>query len=138
MLDDNDKALIEHAKEIIKSRYKEDWHVVGSALRLKDGRVYTGVHLEAYIGRIAVCAEAVALGRAFTEAGNSQIDTIVAVRHPSPNEESQEIKVVSPCGMCRELISDYSSDAMVIIPDKDGKLSKVSIAALLPQKYVRG
>ncbi len=67
-------------------------------MRTRDGRIFTGVNLDAYLGRMAVCAEAVALGRAITEGGETGIDTIVAVRHPAPHEPDQTIAVVSPCG----------------------------------------
>ena len=40
-------------------------------MRTRDGRIYTGVNLDAYLGRMAVCAEAVALGRAVTERGET-------------------------------------------------------------------
>ena len=69
---------------------------------------------------MAVCAEAVALGRAVTEVGETGIDTIVAVRHPEPGEADQVIAVVSPCGSCRELIWDYDRDARVIVPGPGG------------------
>ena len=58
-------------------------------MRTRDGRIVTGVNLDAYLGRMAVCAEASALGRSVTEAGEFGIDTIVAVRHPSPHEADQ-------------------------------------------------
>ena len=112
------------------------WQEVGAALRTRDGRIYTGVNLDAYLGRMAVCAEAVALGRAVTESGEMGIDTIVAVRHPAPGEKHQDIGVVSPCGACRELISDYDRDARVIVPGPKGPES-VKIAELLPNKYSR-
>ena len=35
---------------------------------------------------MAVCAEAVALGQLVTELGEFGIDTVVAVRHPNPDE----------------------------------------------------
>ena len=69
---------------------------------------------------MAVCAEAVALGQAITSAGETGIDTIVAVRHPPPDEKDQAIAVVSPCGACRELIWDYDRNARVIVPGDDG------------------
>jgi cytidine deaminase len=68
-----DHALVERARAVIRDRYREGWHCVGAALRTQHGLVFTGVHLEANVGRIAVCAEAVALGRAATEAGDTQI-----------------------------------------------------------------
>lgn len=60
----DDRALVEAAKLAIASRFDPDWHVVGAALRLRDGTVVTGVHLEETVGRIAVCAEAVAARQA--------------------------------------------------------------------------
>src|SRR5262249_18297531 len=84
-----DKALIEAATAAIKQRYRYDWQEVGAALRTRSGAVFTGINLDAYLGRMAVCAEAVALGRAFVDLGNAGIDTIVAVRHPAPDEKDQ-------------------------------------------------
>ena len=120
MLSDRDQELIAAASEAIKRRYRNDWQEVGAALRTRDGRIYTGVNLDAYLGRMAVCAEAVALGRAVTDVGETGIDTIVAVRHPEPAEADQAIVVVSPCGSCRELIWDYDRNARVIVPDANG------------------
>ena len=98
--------------------------------------IYTGVNLDAYLGRMAVCAEAVALGRAVTEAGETGIDAIVAVRHPEPSEPDQAIVVVSPCGSCRELIWDYDRKARVIVPTTEGP-AIAAIDELLPNKYRR-
>jgi len=132
-----DRELIAAASAAIKERYRDDWQEVGAALRTRSGKIFTGVNLDAYLGRMAVCAEAVALGRAFVELGDAGIDTIVAVRHPSPTEKDQTIAVVSPCGACRELIFDYDRQARVIVPN--GKSSAVvAIGDLLPNKYSRG
>ena len=136
MLSKKDQELIEAARAAIKSRYRDEWQEVGAALRTRDGRVMTGVNIDAYLGRMAVCAEAVAIGRLITEVGDVGIETIVAVRHPEPREKDQTIAVVSPCGSCRELIHDYAPNARVIVPN--GKTpTAVSIGALLPNKYSR-
>jgi cytidine deaminase len=132
-----DRELIEAAKDAIKSRYRDDWQEVGAALRTRAGKIFTGVNLDAYLGRMAVCAEAVALGRAVVEIGDAGIDTIVAVRHPPPQDEDQTITVVSPCGACRELIFDYDRKARVIVPNGRAP-AVVPIADLLPNKYSRG
>jgi cytidine deaminase len=136
-LDKADKELIAAATAAIKQRYRDDWQEVGAALRTRSGKIFTGVNLDAYLGRMAVCAEAVALGRAFVEVGDDGIEKIVAVRHPPPYEKDQAIAVVSPCGACRELIFDYDPKARVIVPN--GKTpAVVPIAELLPNKYRRG
>src|SRR5712692_12099425 len=120
MLSDRDKELIAAASQAIKRRYRNDWQEVGAALLTRDGRIYTGVNLDAYLGRMAVCAEAAALGRAVTETGETGIDTIVAVRHPEPSEPDQTVAVVSSCGSCRELIWDYDRNARIIVPGTSG------------------
>jgi cytidine deaminase len=135
-LSDQDRKLVEAAIAAIRERYKNDWQEVGAALRTRTGKLYVGVNLDAYLGRMAVCAEAVALGQVITHLGEAGIDTIVAVRHPKPDEADREIRVVSPCGACRELISDYDRNARVIVPTRGGP-QVVAIADLLPNKYSR-
>jgi cytidine deaminase len=136
-LSDKDRELIAAATAAIKERYRNDWQEVGAAMRTRDGRVVTGVNIDAYVGRGAVCAEAVAIGRAITETGDKGIETIVAVRHPKPGEPGG-IAVVSPCGTCRELIHDYDAKARVIVPDAAKGQAVVTIGELLPNKYRRG
>jgi len=135
-LSTRDSELVEAATAAIKRRYRCDWQEVGAALRTRSGKIVTGVNLDAYLGRMAVCAEAVALGQTITQLGETGIDTIVAVRHPKPTEADPTIRIVSPCGACRELIWDYDRNARVIVPNGDGAIV-VSIGELLPKKYSR-
>ena len=121
------EALLEQARSIMRLRGKPEWHTVGCAMRTRAGRVFSAVHLEAYVGRVAVCAEAIAIGMGAAE-GDTTIAEIVAVDHSG--------KVVSPCGMCRELILDYSPGALAIVPSAD-ELVAVPVAELLPSKYHR-
>jgi cytidine deaminase len=120
-----DQELIRAARDIISKRYVEGKHSIGAALRTRKGNLFVGVHVEANCGRITLCGEAVAIGIAATN-GDTEITQIVAVT------ESGDI--VPPCGMCRELISDYSPDAMVIL-EKDDGVKCVPVLDLLPEKY---
>ncbi len=122
-----DEELINVARELIAARFKEGCHHIAAALRTTSGRMFTGVHVEAYVGRITVCGEAIAIGAAAT-AGDTSIETIVAVNKLG--------EIVSPCGMCRELISDYSPEASVIII-RSGQPVNVPAMELLPDKYSR-
>lgn len=135
MIGAEDLALVEAARDAIRRRYQPDRHVVGAALRTRSGRIVTGVHLEATVGRVAVCAEAIALGRAATEFGDTEIDTIVAVYHPEPGGGEARPVVVPPCGLCREMISDYAQGACVIVAGSKGDLERRPISALLPLKF---
>ena len=136
-LTEKDQELIAAATKAIKSRYRNDWQEVGAAMRTRDGRVITGVNLDAYVGRGAVCAEAICIGTALTAKGDQGIETIVAVRHPKPGEKG-DIAVVSPCGTCRELIHDYDAKARVIVPNGKKGPEVTTIGDLLPNKYRRG
>ena len=130
-----DLDLVEAARSVLLKHYKPFWHTVGAALRTRGGAVFTGVHLGATVGRLSVCAEAVALGRAVLE-GDGSIECAVAVRHPKAEELWQEIAVVPPCGACREMITDFDPQAHVIVPTSHG-LQRVAVRVLLPHPYQR-
>lgn len=130
-----DHELVEAATAVLLRHYRPFWHTVGAALRGRDGRIWTGVHLGATVGRLSICAEAVALGRVVMD-GDGTIDCAVAVRHPKPEESFREITVVSPCGACRENLMDFDSDAMIIVPTAEG-LRRVPVRSLLPLPYQR-
>lgn len=130
-----DRALVETARALIRERYVENCHHIAAALRTKSGKIHTGLHLDTYVGRASVCAEAVAVGAAMA-AGDRDIVAIVSVRHPRPRDANQSIQVVSPCGICREMLTDFAPGCRVIVP-KDGDLVSVAPADLLPNKYFR-
>lgn len=131
----DDHELIAAANRVLEKHYRTFWHTVGAAIRSCDGRIWTGVHIGATVGRLAICAEAIALGRTIIE-GDGSIETVVAVRHPKPEEEDRELAVVSPCGACREMIIDHAPQAMVITRDQ-GILIKLPIRMMLPLPYRR-
>lgn len=125
MIPDPDREIIRAAREVMETRYVAGKHCIGAAIRTKKGNLFVGVHVEASCGRIAVCGEAIAIGVAATH-GDTAISQIVAVT------ESGDI--VPPCGMCRELISDYAQDAYVIL-ERSGEVKCVPVLELLPEKY---
>jgi cytidine deaminase len=127
MLKPQDESLLNEARRMISLRQRQDWHHIGCALRTRSGKVFSAVHLEAYVGRVAVCAEAVAIGMG-AAAGDTDIEVIVAVNRAGD--------VVVPCGMCRELISDYAPQAEVLVPTPAGT-ARIQVSELLPNKYTR-
>jgi cytidine deaminase len=130
-----DHDLLEAARAALLRYYRPFWHTVAAALRGRDGRIWTGIHLGATVGRLSICAEAVALGRAVME-GDGTIECAVAVRHPKPDESIRDIAVVSPCGACRENILDFDAGAFVIV-DTPAGLRRVPVRSLLPLPYRR-
>ena len=126
-LDKKDQQLIEAAKSIIVLRSKPESHEVGAALRTRSGKIFSAVNVKANVGRVSVCAEAVAIGMA-AAVGDTDIERIVAVDHNG--------RVISPCGMCREMISDYAPEAEVIVSGDDG-FEILKIGELLPHKFCK-
>jgi cytidine deaminase len=122
-----DLKLIEAARSIIALRSRPEAHEVGAALRTRSGKIFVAVNVKANVGRVSVCAEAVAIGMA-AAAGDTDIEMIVAVDHKG--------RVISPCGMCREMISDYAPQAGVIVSGNDG-MEIFQIADLLPHKFCK-
>lgn len=120
-----DLALIAAAHRLLQARYRRDRHEIGAALRTRAGRVFAAVSLDTRVGRMAVCAEAVAIGMAIAE-GDPHIETIVAVNAAG--------RVVAPCGACREMLADYAPRARVLMPGAEGPEGVVA-AALLPRRY---
>jgi cytidine deaminase len=130
-LDPADRALVQAARELLGERYVEGRHEVAAAVRMRSGAVYHGLHVESSIGRASICAEGVAIGAAML-VGDREIDTIVAVvQFPDGGW-----RIVTPCGLCRELIGDYGPDAHVIDYDA-GDVRRVPISSLLPSKTTR-
>ena len=110
-------------------------HEVATALRTADGAIFTGVHMEGSCRRSSICAEGVALGtaRAGIAPGEPlRIDVVVSVQI----KPAGHYRIIAPCGVCRELISDYTPDARVWITGDDGILS-IAALDLLPHKTRR-
>lgn len=59
--------------------------------------------------------------------GEMAFDTVVALRYPD--------RVVSPCGMCRELFCEYDPSTQAIMPAPGGELGKLEVSELLPGKH---
>jgi cytidine deaminase len=127
-------ALVAQAREVISARYAENRHQIGAVIVTGDGRVFSGIHLEAMVGRASICAEAVALGQA-RAAGADDLRLVLAVRHPKPSETRRDIKLVPPCGLCRELLLDYGPHLRTVVQDGDD-IRVVPLGGLLPHKYV--
>ena len=80
------------------------------------GEIITGLHVETSVGRVALCAEAIAIGSALSD-GAAEIVAVAAVNYPERGQGRLEPHVISPCGMCRELIADYAPGAAVAMAD---------------------
>lgn len=130
-----DDRLIEAAFATLRRHFHPERHRLAAAVRDKSGHIFTGLHLGATVGRLSICAEAVAVGRALIES-DGEITAIVAVRQPKPEENAAGPAVVPPCGACREMLVDHAPGAWVILPGPGG-LIRLPATLLLPLPYQR-
>src|SRR5882757_1597434 len=128
-----DRELVAAALELLRERAAPGRHEVAAALRTRSGAVHRGLHVESSIGRASICAEGAAIAAA-AAAADTEIETIVAVL-----DTGDGWRVVTPCGLCRELIGDYAPEATVIDYDaaRPDPVLPVPIADLLPGKTTR-
>ena len=98
---------------------------VGSSLRTKTGRVYTGVNVENAAYPQTMCAERVAIFKAVSE-GEKEFEVITVVTDNGG----------SPCGGCRQVMAEFGLDTIVLMADGDGKIVKeTTVKELLPEAF---
>jgi cytidine deaminase len=124
-----DLELIEIAKRHIKKSYSVDRITVGSVLRTKSGKIYTGVNVKYCTRSIGICAERLAMFKAI-EAGDTEFDTIVAVIY---YPETDTHVVFNSCGVCRQ-VAAYHAPINTIVNDKSN-FKLVPIENLLPYYF---
>jgi len=117
--------LVAAAREVIESCYVPGKHQVGAAVETSSGEIFVGVNLGNECAKAGVCAEAVAIGAA-ASAGHARISCAVAV--------TESGDVIPPCGVCRELISEYGAEADVLL-DQEGAIERIRVSDLLPARY---
>jgi len=118
--------LIDLANKARKEAYTPySNYPVGAAIRANSGAIYTGVNIENAAYPVSICAERVALFKAVSE-GEREFDVISVVTDNGG----------SPCGSCRQVLSEFGLDTIVLIADGDGKLiEETTIRALLPGAF---
>lgn len=98
---------------------------VGSALRTKTGKLYTGVNVENAAYPQTMCAERVAIFKAVSE-GEKEFEVISVVTDNGG----------SPCGGCRQVMAEFGLDTLVLLADGKGNLVKeTTVRELLPEAF---
>jgi len=125
-------AIEESKKQVLQLNSEKLSPRVSAAIRLSNEEIIMAVNLLADVRGLSICAEATAVSKSSQEYPNEHIEVIVAVY----NNSGQEPMVVSPCGSCREFITDYSVNSYIILREPNSEdLFKVRATELLPFKY---
>jgi len=99
---------------------------VGAAVLMASGKIYRGANVENASYSLCFCAERAALVTAIT-AGESKLQA-VAVYTPTKTP-------TSPCGACRQVLSEFGPDALVISVCDSARRQENSLGVLLPEQF---
>lgn len=98
---------------------------VGAALLARSGKVFEGVNVENAAYPTTMCAERSALFQAVS-VGERSFDAIAVVSENG----------AAPCGACRQVLSEFGNNLLVIIADAKGKVHhRISLKELLPHAF---
>lgn len=127
VLTQNDKqSLVDLANDARRYAHVPYSHYpVGSALRTKSGRVFTGVNVENAAYPQTMCAERIAIFKAVSE-GEKEFEIITVVTDNGG----------SPCGGCRQVMAEFGLDTIVILANGSGQIVKeTTVKELLPEAF---
>ncbi|NET58806.1 MAG: cytidine deaminase [Symploca sp. SIO2E6] len=102
---------------------------VGAAILTDAGNIFTGCNIENSSYGLTICAERAAVACAIAHEGGDKMKlrAIVIVTDPE--------RPCSPCGACRQVLSEFGWEAMVFFQGKDRKITKLTVAELLPEAF---
>ncbi|PIO08732.1 cytidine deaminase [Candidatus Woesearchaeota archaeon CG08_land_8_20_14_0_20_43_7] len=120
------KKLVEAAGEARKrSRSYLSKYPVGAALLSKSGKIYCGSNNESADYTLSNHAEMLAVDKAVFD-GEKKFIAIAVIAKGEP---------VTPCGLCRQKLSEYGTDIEVICANTAGDIMISNINSLLPFSF---
>jgi cytidine deaminase len=123
------QRLRELARAVAANSYSPYSHFrVGAALLLTDGSVVTGCNVENCSYRLTSCAEQAAIARAVSEHGPSIRLRAVAVANLNDSASM-------PCGACRQTLSEFGDDDVIILYPGETGDETTTLGALLPHAF---
>lgn len=145
---DNEKVIRLLIEEAIKARnmayapYSK--YLVGAALVVPSGKIYTGCNVENASFGLTNCAERTAVFKAVSE-GQRHIDAIAIVGGPlmegdadSDDSFISKEKYAYPCGACRQVLSEFlpeSGDISIIVANSVEDYKVFALSELIPYTF---
>ena len=127
------KALAEEALRMRGASYSPySKFRVGAALLTSGGKIYTGCNIENAAYGPSNCAERTAFFKAVSE-GERDFAAICIAGGP---DGAEELDYCPPCGVCRQVMSEFCGGDFEIILAKNDKDYKVfTLDQLLPERF---
>lgn len=126
------KKLIGSAKQAMQSAYVPySGFKVGAALLTASGKVYTGCNIENAAYSPSNCAERTAFFKAVSE-GEREFAAIAIVG----GLEGKIKGYCPPCGVCRQVMSEFcTNDFIIILGKEDDEYKSYTLTELLPVSF---
>ena len=129
--------LISKAIEMTERSYVPYSHFhVGAALLEKNGKIWTGCNIENAAYGPSNCAERTAVFKAVSE-GARDFEAIAIVG--GPEDEAGKVQIQDfcpPCGVCRQVLSEFcDKDFKIILANGKGEQKVFTLAQLLPESF---
>jgi homotetrameric cytidine deaminase len=96
---------------------------VGAAVQCKSGAIFTGSNIENISYGLTICAERIAIGSAVA-AGEREFVAIAVV--------ADTTEPIVPCGACRQFLTEFSPDMIIVSATVSGDRKVESLSHLLP------
>lgn len=132
---ETENVLIAAAIDAARNAYApySDYQV-GAALLFDDGAIFNGSNVENASYGLSLCAETVAVARAFGEGRRGGL-TMVAVVGP---EDKGDGAPITPCGRCRQVLNELAqlggTDPQVLCVGSE-EVRRIALSALLPHAF---
>lgn len=102
---------------------------IGAAVELENGKIYTGCNIENASYGGTVCAERVAIWKAYSE-------NLASVKIKSVVVSSDEEQPWPPCGFCRQVIAEFGKpDTQITLVNLKGAKKDFSFAEVFPMAF---
>ena len=125
------RELLETAKKARESAYSPySKHKVGAAVRLSNGRIFSGCNVENSSYGGTVCAERVAIFKAVSEATKPiTLADLVVVTDASPPWP--------PCGLCTaQVVAEFATkETRIYSANLKGEMTSLSFDELVPYAF---
>jgi len=118
--------LINRALEARRFAYAPySGYTVGAALLSVSGEIYHGVNVENAAYPTSMCAERTAV---FKAVSNGELAfSAIAIASESGG---------SPCGACRQALSEFGLETLVLVVDSQGEVTlETTVGTLLPEAF---
>jgi len=103
-------------------------YAVGAALLTASGKIYDGVNVENAAYPDSLCAERVAAVKAVSEGERDFMALAVATANAA-----------SPCGSCRQFLSEFGLETLIVLVDSQGaSVKQMTLRDLLPEAFGPG